>query len=91
MRTTQHYFDGRSAHATGSRYKTQKKGSHGPAVCFRFHPTKNLAMSTEGVITLNGEYSKKFVEILKSKRWCGIANRKGAIYDITSLGWNLHE
>ncbi len=79
-----------AAHASGTRYKTQKIGSHGTAVCFSFHPTKNLAMPTGGAITLNGVHSRKFAEILKSKRWCGIANRKGVTYDITNLGWNYY-
>lgn len=79
-----------AAHAAGATYKNKKIGRHGTAVCFSFHPTKNLAMPTGGAITLNGKHSKKFNEILKSKRWCGIANRKGPKYDITNLGWNYY-
>jgi len=79
-----------AAHAAGSTYKNKKIGRHGTAVCFSFHPTKNLAMPTGGTITLNGKESKKFKEVLKSKRWCGITNRKGPKYDIVNLGWNYY-
>tara|TARA_B110000438_G_scaffold302854_1_gene361974 strand:- start:135 stop:1223 length:1089 start_codon:yes stop_codon:yes gene_type:complete len=79
-----------AAHASGATYKNKNIGSHGTAVCFSFHPTKNLAMPTGGAITLNGKNSKKFAQVLRSKRWCGIANRKGTKYDVTSLGWNCY-
>lgn len=79
-----------AAHAAGATYNGKKIGCHGMAVCFSFHPTKNLAMPTGGAITLNGRHSKKFAQILKSKRWCGIANRDGPKYDVTSLGWNYY-
>lgn len=79
-----------AAHAAGSSYKNKKIGSHGTAVCFSFHPTKNLAMPTGGAITLNGKENKKFKEILNSKRWCGISNRQGSKYDISDIGWNYY-
>ncbi|PBO85666.1 MAG: glutamine--scyllo-inositol aminotransferase [Thaumarchaeota archaeon] len=79
-----------AAHAAGSSYNDKKIGSHGMAICFSFHPTKNLAMPTGGAITLNGKHSKKFTHTLKSKRWCGIDNRKDSKYDVTSLGWNYY-
>jgi perosamine synthetase len=79
-----------AAHAAGASYKKRKIGSHGMAVCFSFHPVKNLAMPTGGAITLNDKASAKFQEILKSRRWCGISNRKGVKYDVTELGWNFY-
>lgn len=79
-----------AAHAAGTSYKKRKIGNHGMAVCFSFHPVKNLAMPTGGAITLNGKTSKKFQEILKSKRWCGISNRMGVKYDVSELGWNFY-
>ncbi len=79
-----------AAHASGSLYKNKKIGSHGNAVCFSFHPVKNLAMPTGGAITLNGKNSKVFDSLLKSDRWCGISNRRGSKYDVTSLGWNYY-
>ncbi len=79
-----------AAHAAGASYKKRKIGSHGMAVCFSFHPVKNLAMPTGGAITLNGKASKRFKEILKSRRWCGISNRKGVKYDVGDLGWNFY-
>lgn len=79
-----------AAHAAGTSYKNRKIGSHGMAVCFSFHPVKNLAMPTGGAITLNGKLSEKFNELLKSKRWCGISNRKGTKYDVKELGWNYY-
>lgn len=79
-----------AAHAAGALYKKRKIGSHATAVCFSFHPVKNLAMPTGGAITLNGKSSEGYQEILKSRRWCGITNRKGVKYDIGDLGWNFY-
>lgn len=79
-----------AAHAVGTTYKNRKIGSHGTVVCFSFHPVKNLAMPTGGAITLNNDRSEAFENILKSARWCGISNRKGAQYDVTRLGWNYY-
>ncbi|MEM3064604.1 MAG: DegT/DnrJ/EryC1/StrS family aminotransferase [Candidatus Nitrosotenuis sp.] len=78
-----------AAHACGSVYKNKKIGTHGSAVCFSFHPVKNLAMPTGGAITIN-EMPKKTADILKSRRWCGITNRKGPFYDVKHLGWNYY-
>ena len=47
-------------------------------------------MPTGGAITLNGKTSERFKEILKSRRWCGISNRKGVKYDVEDLGWNFY-
>jgi perosamine synthetase len=77
-----------AAHATGTLYKNKKIGTHGFAVCHSFNPTKNLVMPTGGAISLNTRNSKKLKIILNSKRWCGISNRKGTKYDVTSVGWN---
>ncbi|TLX66530.1 MAG: DegT/DnrJ/EryC1/StrS family aminotransferase [Thaumarchaeota archaeon] len=79
-----------AAHATGASYKNKKIGRHGDAVCFSFHPVKNLAMPTGGAITLNNKHSKNNNLTLKIRRWCGIANRKGSKYDVVDLGWNYY-
>jgi dTDP-4-amino-4,6-dideoxygalactose transaminase len=79
-----------AAHAAGASFKHTKIGSHGTAVCFSFHPVKNLAMPTGGAITLNGKKSDRFDKILRSRRWCGISHRKGVKYDVTDLGWNYY-
>lgn len=79
-----------AAHAAGTTYKNRRIGGHGSAVCFSFHPTKNLAMPTGGAITLNDKQNKKYKKILNSKRWCGITNRKGVKYDVKNLGWNYY-
>jgi dTDP-4-amino-4,6-dideoxygalactose transaminase len=79
-----------AAHAAGASYKNKKIGYHGDAVCFSFHPVKNLAMPTGGAVTLNGKNSEKFAETLKIRRWCGISNRKDVKYDITDIGWNFY-
>ena len=79
-----------AAHASGSKFHGKKIGTHGSAVCFSFHPVKNLAMPTGGAITLNGQKNKEFKKILQSKRWCGISSRKGAEYDVSTLGWNYY-
>ena len=49
-----------AAHAAGTSYQNKKIGSHGNAVCFSFHPVKNLAMPSGGAVTLNDENSKVF-------------------------------
>ncbi len=79
-----------AAHAAGTNYKQKKIGTHGSAVCFSFHPVKNLAMPTGGAITLNGKNSERSLPILKSLRWCGITDRAGPKYDIKQLGWNYY-
>ncbi len=79
-----------AAHAAGTTYKNKKIGAHGTAVCFSFHPVKNLAMPTGGAITLNGRNSENFSKILKALRWCGISNRNGPIYGVEELGWNYY-
>jgi perosamine synthetase len=79
-----------AAHAVGSKYSQKKIGSHGTAVCFSFHPVKNLAMPNGGAITLNNKQSKNQKKILNSLRWCGISDRKKETYDISNLGWNYY-
>lgn len=79
-----------AAHAAGARYKKDKIGMHGTAVCFSFHPVKNLAMPTGGAVVLNGKNYSRLETILKSKRWCGISDRKGVKYDVDKLGWNYY-
>jgi len=79
-----------AAHAAGTTYNGRKIGTHGAAVCFSFHPVKNLAMPTGGAITLNGSNSDSLKKILYSRRWCGISDRKESIYDVSCLGWNYY-
>jgi len=79
-----------AAHATGSIYKNQKIGKHGMAVCFSFHPVKNLSMPTGGLISINHMNHKKIRKNLTSKRWCGITDRKDAQYDVKEIGWNYY-
>jgi len=79
-----------AAHAAGASYKHKKIGSHGMAVCFSFHPVKNLAMPTGGLISLNHKNHKKLRTILLSKRWCGITNRNDVNYDVSDIGWNYY-
>ena len=79
-----------AAHAAGATYNKKKIGVHGDAVCFSFHPVKNLAMPTGGAITLNKNFNSNTEKILKSRRWCGITNRKGVEYDVVEKGWNFY-
>ena len=79
-----------AAHATGSSYNYKKIGTHGTAVCFSFHPVKNLAMPTGGLIALNHKKSKKIRKILEAKRWCGITDRIDSDYDVKEVGWNYY-
>ena len=79
-----------AAHAAGAVYNNKKIGSHGTAVCFSFHPVKNLAMPTGGAITINHKNHKKFRKQLESRRWCGISDRNNVDYDVHELGWNYY-
>jgi len=79
-----------AAHACGATYQGKKIGKHGNLVCFSFHPVKNLAMPTGGLITINDKNHLKFRDNLLAKRWCGITNRKGDSYDVKEIGWNYY-
>ena len=79
-----------AAHAAGSEYNGKKIGSHGEFVCFSFHPVKNLAMPTGGLIAVNHKKHKNFKKILNSRRWCGITDRDDVNYDVKGPGWNYY-
>jgi len=79
-----------SAHAVGTKFQNKRIGAHSDLVCFSFHPVKNLAMPTGGLISINNKNYKKIRNELLSKRWCGIINRKGVNYDVKELGWNYY-
>ena len=79
-----------AAHACGATLQKKMIGSHGDFVCFSFHPVKNLAMPTGGLISINHSKHKKMKEILNARRWCGITNRKEVSYNIKELGWNYY-
>lgn len=79
-----------AAHAVGTQYKGKKIGTHGDAVCFSFHPIKNLSMPSGGAIALNGKNWKTQKSSLYTRRWCGISNRKHTSYDVNELGWNYY-
>ncbi len=79
-----------AAHACGASINSKKIGSHSDVVCFSFHPVKNLSMPNGGAVCINIKNPLNFVNDLKSKRWCGITNRKGYHYDVARLGWNYY-
>jgi len=79
-----------AAHAAGATYNNKKIGSHGTAVCFSFHPVKNLAMPMGGLISINHKNHKQFRKILHARRWCGITDRIGSEYNVKELGWNYY-
>ena len=79
-----------AAHAAGATYNNKKIGSHGMSVCFSFHPVKNLAMPTGGLISINHKNHKQFRKILLARRWCGITDRIDSEYDVKELGWNYY-
>ena len=79
-----------AAHAAGASYNKKKIGRHSTAVCFSFHPVKNLAMPTGGLISINNKQHEKFRRLLLARRWCGITDRKETDYDVKELGWNYY-
>jgi len=79
-----------AAHACGSVFNGKKIGAHGDLVCFSFHPVKNLAMPTGGLISINHKKHKEIEKTLQSRRWCGITDRREADYDVKEVGWNYY-
>ena len=79
-----------ASHAAGATYHKKRIGSHSDFVCFSFHPVKNLAMPTGGLISINNSAYKKLKKKLDAKRWCGITDRKGISYDVKELGNNYY-
>ena len=79
-----------AAHAAGSCYKNKKIGSHSFAVCFSFHPIKNLAMPTGGLISVNSKNHKKIRQLLSARRWCGITDRNKTDYNVKEIGNNYY-
>ena len=79
-----------AAHAAGTKFNGKRIGQHGDAVCFSFHPIKNLSMPSGGAITLNRTSWKTDESNLKSRRWCGISNRRNSFYDVNEIGWNYY-
>ncbi len=79
-----------AAHSAGSSYKGKMIGSHSDACCFSFHPVKNLAMPSGGLVSLNHKNHKLFASEINAKRWCGITNRKSTEYDVKDIGWNYY-
>ena len=71
-----------AAHAAGAKFMGKRIGSHGDIVCFSFHPVKNLAMPTGGLIAINDSGHRKMKDVLLSRRWCGITNRNNFDYDV---------
>jgi len=79
-----------AAHATGSIFNKRKIGSHGFAVCFSFHPVKNLAMPTGGLIAINDVNHDRIRGKIEAMRWCGITDREDDNYEVKELGNNYY-
>lgn len=79
-----------AAHAAGSIYNNKNIGSNSFAVCFSFHPAKNLAMPTGGLIAINHKNHKISSQLLKAKRWCGITDRINSDYEVKEVGNNYY-
>ena len=79
-----------AAHAAGASFSKKKIGGHGFAVCFSFHPVKNLGMPTGGLIAINHSKAKIFKKKIKARRWCGITNRNDDGYEVEEIGDNYY-
>lgn len=79
-----------AAHACGATYEEKRIGCIGDLTCLSFHPVKNLAMPTGGAISINKPNAESLKKRLNSSRWCGIDNRQGHTYDVTSVAPNYY-
>lgn len=79
-----------AAHACGAEYNGKKIGSHGQMTCFSFHPVKNLAMPSGGLISINQSNAKQLKNTLAARRWCGVTDRKDTVYNVKEIGWNFY-
>jgi perosamine synthetase len=79
-----------AAHAAGTKFKNKMIGKHSLAVCFSFHPVKNLAMPNGGLISLNHKNFVGMRKKLEARRWCGITDRIGTKYDVKESGDNYY-
>lgn len=79
-----------AAHACGAKFNKKRIGSHGDLVCFSFHPVKNLAMPSGGLISINSSNFRVLKKTFAAKRWCGITERKDSLYNVKELGWNFY-
>jgi dTDP-4-amino-4,6-dideoxygalactose transaminase len=79
-----------AAHACGATFMGKKIGSHGDMICFSFHPVKNLAMPSGGLVSINQGNYKKLKNDFASKRWCGITDRNESFYNVKEIGWNFY-
>lgn len=79
-----------AAHACGAKFNKKRIGSHSDMVCFSFHPVKNLAMPSGGIISINQSDSRRLKKIFAATRWCGITDRHDSFYDVKEIGWNLY-
>lgn len=79
-----------AAHSCGASFQNKKIGSHGDMICFSFHPVKNLAMPSGGLISINRSSFKDLKKTLSTRRWCGITDRKDSFYNVKEIGWNFY-
>ncbi len=79
-----------AAHAVGTKYNGKNIGTHSDIVCFSFHPVKNLAMPSGGLVAINAKNSQEIKKNILSTRWCGITDRQDTDYDVKELGWNYY-
>ena len=79
-----------AACSLGAKIDSGFVGKFADYSCFSFHPVKNLAMPTGGLVALNQKNFKQARKNLLSRRWCGITDRKEVDYDVKELGWNFY-
>ena len=79
-----------AAHAVGTKFNGKNIGSHSDLICFSFHPVKNLAMPSGGLIAINTKNFQEIKQKIFSTRWCGITDRVETNYDVKNIGWNYY-
>ncbi len=78
-----------ACHAPGAKLNNKVVGSFGDASIYSLHPAKHIAAGEGGVICSNSKSLIEEVKVLRNHGLDSWQKRKGLIYDISKMGFNL--